>query len=181
MSENNEGSAPEYEVLHTKLHFVDLAGSERLKRTGATGDRAKEGISINSGLVSSSYACMCIVYLYHNSYCSLHWEMWSVHWETRVRKSVIFPIGTQSWLDYYKIHLGAIGTVVVLIHCMYVIISFVICSRTLMVACISPSDRDFMESLSTLKYANRARNIQNKAVINQDRTSQQLSALRLIL
>ena len=48
-----------------------------------------------------------------------------------------------------------------------------------MVACISPSDRDFMESLSTLKYANRARNIQNKAVINQDRTSQQLSALRL--
>ena len=48
----------------------------------------------------------------------------------------------------------------------------------MMVACISPSDRDFMESLSTLKYANRARNIQNKAVINQDRTSQQLSALR---
>ena len=47
-----------------------------------------------------------------------------------------------------------------------------------MVACISPSDRDFMESLSTLKYANRARNIQNKAVINQDRASQQLSALR---
>lgn len=52
MSESDEGSAPEYEVLHTKLHFVDLAGSERLKRTGATGDRAKEGISINSGLVS---------------------------------------------------------------------------------------------------------------------------------
>lgn len=32
---------------------MDLAGSERLKRTGATGDRAKEGISINCGLVSS--------------------------------------------------------------------------------------------------------------------------------
>ena len=76
MSENNEGSAPEYEVLHTKLHFVDLAGSERLKRTGATGDRAKEGISINSGLVGSSYACcMYTVHLYHNSCCSLHWEM----------------------------------------------------------------------------------------------------------
>ena len=41
----------ELEVLHAKFHFVDLAGSERLKRTGATGDRAKEGISINSGLV----------------------------------------------------------------------------------------------------------------------------------
>ena len=35
-------------------------------------------------------------------------------------------------------------------------------SRTLMVACISPTDRDFMETLNTLKYANRARNIKNK-------------------
>lgn len=38
-------------MLSAKFHFVDLAGSERLKRTGATGDRAKEGISINCGLV----------------------------------------------------------------------------------------------------------------------------------
>lgn len=44
----------EYETLTAKFHFVDLAGSERLKRTGATGDRAKEGISINCGLVSIS-------------------------------------------------------------------------------------------------------------------------------
>ena len=35
-------------------------------------------------------------------------------------------------------------------------------SRTLMIACVSPSDRDFMETLNTLKYANRARNIKNK-------------------
>ena len=42
----------DWESLTAKLHFVDLAGSERLKRTGATGDRAKEGISINCGLVS---------------------------------------------------------------------------------------------------------------------------------
>lgn len=41
----------EFETLYAKFHFVDLAGSERLKRTGATGDRAKEGISINCGLV----------------------------------------------------------------------------------------------------------------------------------
>ena len=38
-------------MLTAKFNFVDLAGSERLKRTGATGDRAKEGISINCGLV----------------------------------------------------------------------------------------------------------------------------------
>lgn len=41
----------ELEMLTAKFNFVDLAGSERLKRTGATGDRAKEGISINCGLV----------------------------------------------------------------------------------------------------------------------------------
>lgn len=39
-------------TIDSKLHFVDLAGSERLKNTGATGDRAKEGISINAGLAS---------------------------------------------------------------------------------------------------------------------------------
>ena len=42
----------DFETLTAKFHFVDLAGSERLKRTGATGNRAKEGISINCGLVS---------------------------------------------------------------------------------------------------------------------------------
>ncbi|KAK0388129.1 hypothetical protein NLU13_4374 [Sarocladium strictum] len=36
----------------SKLHFVDLAGSERMKNTGAQGERAKEGISINAGLAS---------------------------------------------------------------------------------------------------------------------------------
>ncbi|XP_073176445.1 kinesin-like protein KIF21B isoform X7 [Lepidochelys kempii] len=51
-------------------------------------------------------------------------------------------------------------------------------SQTIMIACISPSDRDFMETLNTLKYANRARNIKNKVVVNQDKTSQQISALR---
>lgn len=51
---NGNSEMDEYETLTAKFHFVDLAGSERLKRTGATGDRAKEGISINCGLVSFS-------------------------------------------------------------------------------------------------------------------------------
>lgn len=38
--------------LSSKIHFVDLAGSERLKNSGALGERAKEGISINAGLAS---------------------------------------------------------------------------------------------------------------------------------
>jgi len=52
-----EGSTVENEVeiLTAKFNFVDLAGSERLKRTGATGDRAREGISINCGLVCLFY------------------------------------------------------------------------------------------------------------------------------
>lgn len=49
---------PEFETLMAKFHFVDLAGSERLKRTGATGERAREGISINCGLVSASSAVL---------------------------------------------------------------------------------------------------------------------------
>ena len=66
----------------------------------------------------------------------------------------------------------------------YVFSSFVvnyltfIFSRTIMIACVSPSDRDFMETLNTLKYANRARNIQNKVTVNQDKTSKQIAALR---
>ena len=39
-------------TIDSKLHFVDLAGSERLKNTQASGDRAREGISINAGLAS---------------------------------------------------------------------------------------------------------------------------------
>lgn len=52
-SDDQQMKTTDWENLRAKLHFVDLAGSERLKRTGATGDRAKEGISINCGLVSS--------------------------------------------------------------------------------------------------------------------------------
>lgn len=41
-------------------------------------------------------------------------------------------------------------------------------SHTLMLACVSPSSSDYAETLNTLKYANRARNIQNRVEINQD-------------
>lgn len=51
-------------------------------------------------------------------------------------------------------------------------------SRTVMIACISPSDRDFMETLNTLMYANRARNIQNKIIVNQDKSSRTILMLR---
>lgn len=37
-----------------------------------------------------------------------------------------------------------------------------------MIACISPSDNNFDETLLTLRYANRVKNIQNKPKINRD-------------
>ena len=47
-----------------------------------------------------------------------------------------------------------------------------------MIACVSPSDTDFMETLNTLKYANRARNIKNRVMVNQDKASKAIAILR---
>ena len=41
-------------------------------------------------------------------------------------------------------------------------------TKTLMVSCISPADNNYDETLSTLRYANRAKNIKNKPRINED-------------
>ncbi|CAK5089879.1 unnamed protein product [Meloidogyne enterolobii] len=51
-------------------------------------------------------------------------------------------------------------------------------SRTLMIACASPCDVDFIETLNTLNYANRAKNIKNKIVANQDKSSKLITDLR---
>lgn len=41
-------------------------------------------------------------------------------------------------------------------------------TKTLMIACLSPANYNYDETLSTLRYANRAKNIQNKPKINED-------------
>ncbi|CAH8545024.1 unnamed protein product [Dicrocoelium dendriticum] len=41
-------------------------------------------------------------------------------------------------------------------------------TKTLMIACISPADSNYEETLSTLRYASRAKNIQNRPKINED-------------
>uniref|UniRef100_A0A8C9SD09 Kinesin family member 21A n=1 Tax=Scleropages formosus TaxID=113540 RepID=A0A8C9SD09_SCLFO len=133
------GAASEFETLTAKFHFVDLAGSERLKRTGATGDRAKEGISINCGLLALGNVISAL--------------------GDRNKRSSHVPYRDSKLTRLLQDSLG--GN-----------------SQTVMIACISPSDRDFMETLNTLKYANRARNIKNRVVVNQDKASQQISALR---
>ncbi|XP_034441165.1 kinesin-like protein KIF21B isoform X4 [Hippoglossus hippoglossus] len=130
---------PEFETLMAKFHFVDLAGSERLKRTGATGERAREGISINCGLLALGNVISAL--------------------GDQTKKGGHVPYRDSKLSRLLQDSLG--GN-----------------SRTVMIACVSPSDRDFMETLNTLKYANRARNIKNKVVVNQDKTSQQINALR---
>nr|XP_056703204.1 kinesin-like protein KIF21A isoform X8 [Euleptes europaea] len=129
----------EFETLTAKFHFVDLAGSERLKRTGATGERAKEGISINCGLLALGNVISAL--------------------GDKSKKVTHVPYRDSKLTRLLQDSLG--GN-----------------SQTIMIACVSPSDRDFMETLNTLKYANRARNIKNKVMVNQDRASQQINALR---
>ncbi|KAL4427717.1 hypothetical protein ABPG75_001806 [Micractinium tetrahymenae] len=51
-------------------------------------------------------------------------------------------------------------------------------SRTAMIACVSPADVNLEESLNTLRYANRARNIRNKPVVNRDPVAAQIAQLR---
>ncbi|ETV74690.1 hypothetical protein, variant 1 [Aphanomyces astaci] len=51
-------------------------------------------------------------------------------------------------------------------------------SRTLMVCCVSPAGKNVAETKSSLSYANRARNIQNKAVVNRDEQSSIVAELR---
>ncbi|XP_053692673.1 kinesin-like protein KIF21A isoform X2 [Sabethes cyaneus] len=133
---NPEG---DLETLTSKFHFVDLAGSERLKRTGATGERAREGISINCGLLALGNVISAL--------------------GDKTKKVSHVPYRDSKLTRLLQDSLG--GN-----------------SQTIMIACVSPSDRDFMETLNTLKYANRARNIKNKVQINQDQSSRTISQLR---
>ena len=49
-------------------------------------------------------------------------------------------------------------------------------SRTVMIACVSPADINTEESLNTLRYADRARQIRNRPVVNSDPNAAQASA-----
>ena len=54
-------------------------------------------------------------------------------------------------------------------------------SKTLMICCVSPSVKNYSESLNALRYANRARNIQNKPIVNRDPAAMVVDELRLLL
>lgn len=51
-------------------------------------------------------------------------------------------------------------------------------SHTLMIACVSPADSNLEETLNTLRYADRARKIKNKPIINIDPQAAELNHLK---
>ncbi|XP_037323979.2 kinesin family member 4 [Pungitius pungitius] len=133
----------------SKLHLVDLAGSERQKKTKAEGDRLKEGISINRGLLSLG-----------NVISALGDES---------KKTSFVPYRDSKLTRLLQNSLG--GN-----------------SHTLMIACISPADSNMEETINTLRYADRARKIKNKPVVNVDpiaaemkRLKQQVQELQVML
>jgi hypothetical protein len=133
-------AAGEPEIRKCKFHFVDLAGSERAKRTGAEGQRLKEGIDINQGLLVLG-------------------NVISALGDEKKRGKVHVPYRDSKLTRMLQDSLG--GN-----------------SRTLMICCVSPADSNLNESLNAVRYANRARNIQNKPVVNRDANSALITELR---
>ncbi|KAI8069465.1 P-loop containing nucleoside triphosphate hydrolase protein [Gongronella butleri] len=137
--DTDDDNAPMPRRLVSKFHFVDLAGSERLKRTNAFGDRQKEGISINTGLLALGNVISAL--------------------GDETRRTVHVPYRDSKLTRLLQDSLG--GN-----------------SHTLMLACVSTSTADYTETLNTLKYANRARNIQNRVEINVDYSDDEVVYLR---
>ncbi|XP_074656043.1 kinesin-like protein KIF13A isoform X2 [Tubulanus polymorphus] len=126
----------------SKMSLVDLAGSERAQKTGAVGERLKEGSNINKslttlGLVISSLADQAA--------------------GKSKNKFVPYRDSVLTWL--LKDNLG--GN-----------------SKTVMVATLSPAADNYEETLSTLRYADRAKRIVNHAVVNEDPNARIIRELR---
>uniref|UniRef100_A0A8B9MY73 Kinesin family member 13A n=1 Tax=Accipiter nisus TaxID=211598 RepID=A0A8B9MY73_9AVES len=126
----------------SKVSLVDLAGSERVSKTGAAGERLKEGSNINKslstlGLVISSLADQAA--------------------GKGKNKFVPYRDSVLTWL--LKDNLG--GN-----------------SQTAMIATISPAADNYEETLSTLRYADRAKRIVNHAVVNEDPNARVIRELR---
>ena len=54
-------------------------------------------------------------------------------------------------------------------------------ARTLMIACVSPADNSFEETLNVLRYANRAKNIQNRPLVNVEEESEKANELAALM
>ncbi|KAM4575641.1 kinesin-like protein KIF1A isoform 14-T14 [Fundulus diaphanus] len=123
----------------SKISLVDLAGSERADSTGAKGTRLKEGANINKSLTTLGKVISALAEV--DSGPNKNKKKKKVESFIPYRDSVL------TWL--LRENLG--GN-----------------SRTAMVAALSPADINYDETLSTLRYADRAKQIRCNAVINED-------------
>ncbi|XP_064543837.1 kinesin-like protein KIF13A isoform X3 [Drosophila montana] len=128
----------------SRMSLVDLAGSERAVKTGAVGDRLKEGSNINKSLTTLGLVISKLADQSNGK-------------KGGNEKFVPYRDSVLTWL--LKDNLG--GN-----------------SRTVMVATISPSADNYEETLSTLRYADRAKRIVNHAVVNEDPNARIIRELR---
>ncbi|XP_071945564.1 kinesin-like protein KIF1A isoform X3 [Antedon mediterranea] len=125
----------------SKISLVDLAGSERADATGAKGTRLKEGANINKSLTTLGKVISALAEVSQSEWKNL---------SSKKKKRTDFIPYRDSVLTWLlKENLG--GN-----------------SKTAMVAALSPADINYDETLSTLRYADRAKSIMCKAVINED-------------
>ena len=116
-----------------------MAGSERANSTGATGQRLKEGANINKSLTTLGKVIA--------SLAAASQSDGKKGKKGKAEEFVPYRDSVLTWL--LKDSLG--GN-----------------SKTAMIAAISPADVQYEETLSTLRYADQAKKIKNKAVINED-------------
>ncbi|XP_026523488.1 kinesin-like protein KIF1A isoform X5 [Notechis scutatus] len=132
----------------SKVSLVDLAGSERADSTGAKGTRLKEGANINKSLTTLGKVISALA------------EMDSGPNKNKKKKKSDFIPYRDSVLTWLlRENLG--GN-----------------SRTAMVAALSPADINYDETLSTLRYADRAKQIRCNAVINEDPNNKLIRELK---
>ncbi|XP_031728837.1 kinesin-like protein KIF1A isoform X15 [Anarrhichthys ocellatus] len=123
----------------SKISLVDLAGSERADSTGAKGTRLKEGANINKSLTTLGKVISALAEVDSGSNKNKK--------KKKVENFIPYRDSVLTWL--LRENLG--GN-----------------SRTAMVAALSPADINYDETLSTLRYADRAKQIRCNAVINED-------------
>ncbi|XP_060743989.1 kinesin-like protein KIF1A isoform X2 [Tachysurus vachellii] len=123
----------------SKISLVDLAGSERADSTGAKGTRLKEGANINKSLTTLGKVISALA------------EVDSLPNKNKKKKKVESFIPYRDSVLTWLLRENLGGN-----------------SRTAMVAALSPADINYDETLSTLRYADRAKQIRCNAVINED-------------
>ncbi|KAK0614126.1 kinesin motor domain-containing protein [Immersiella caudata] len=127
----------------SRIRLVDLAGSERAKSTEATGQRLREGSNINKSLTTLGRVIAALADPQKKSKTRGGLK-------TSGSSNTVVPYRDSILTWLLKDSLG--GN-----------------SKTAMIACIAPSD--YEETLSTLRYADQAKRIRTRAVVNQDSIS----------